>query len=449
MEYPTPATAASAPIPSQSADEPNGGPSGQNRNDAGASSNSAQGERVEDAAKAMSTLQIGPQTTPAIGPPLELFIDYELQPADTRVSIDDGYQMLCSYSWVSKQKEPEPTISVPGHLPSWRPLDFHLYPYIAPERAGRSGEANSSPVLEFPFDPVFKAMKVMNPAFKFDHVDILANRSSLVTLFAFCKRTNIKEMLRINLYMVRNTLVIERPGEFAKDSTTGQGIPDHRKFLEAHSPDNMSNAEGHHRVLRYQLGDLNCVVRTQADTIYTTTRGYHLEFQAGPVQESLADLRRLLEWLDIDDNGGVAVPGSTVGLIENGDEVLHSHVAEVTTSVEGYYNWRPAIRLPWLWFGRTPCLIHGSKSRGNYITKIDQHILHNDLRKWENNEHNEDALRNMVTLLHGLRAAAQRSKTGACVAICPRPRYPLHLNVFEMPEAKSPLPRATIEEFWS
>ncbi|KAF4984081.1 hypothetical protein FDECE_17158 [Fusarium decemcellulare] len=426
MEYPTPATAASARIPSESADEPNGGPSGQNRNDAGASSNSARDERVEGAAKVMN---------------------YELQPADMRVSIDDGYQMLCSYSWASKKKEPEPTIYVPGHLPSWRPIDFPLY--IAPDRAGRFVEANSSPVLEFPFDAAFKAMKVMNPAFKFDHVDILANRSSLMTLFAFCKRTNIKEMLRINLYMVRNTLVIERPGEFAKDSTTGQGISDHRKFVEAHSPDNMNDAGGHHRVLRYQLGDLNCVVRTQADTIYNPHHGYHPEFQAGPLQESLADLKRLLQSLDIDGNGGVAVPGSTVGLIENGDEIPHSQVAEVATSSEGYYNWRPAIRLPWLWFGRTPCLIHGSKSKDNYIRRINQYILHNDLRKWENNKHNEDALRNMVTLLHGLRAAAQRSKTGACVAICPRPDYPLHLNVWEMPEAKSPLPQSTIEEFWS
>ncbi|KAF4467664.1 Short-chain dehydrogenase reductase SDR [Fusarium albosuccineum] len=210
-------------------------------------------------------------------------------------------------------------------------------------------------------------------------------------------------------------------------------------------------AERHHRLLQYKLGDLNCVIRSQADVLYATTAEDRHEFEAepGPASEkkSMKDLDHLLHLLEYGTPAEDAVPGSDMRLTSYSTKVPQSRLAEVKTSLRGR-QFKPASLLPWLWLGRTPCLIH-ALGTGKEIEQIDQYILEGELKRWEDDESNQQALRKMVSLLRQLRDLVAKSKTGACMAIPSKTGKNRDLDVFEMPEAKSPLPRATIEEFWS
>ena len=133
----------------------------------------------------------------------------------------------------------------------------------------------------------------------FHNVDLVTNRNSLRHLLGFV-RGKAKSSFRIDLNIVHNTLVMTRreksTREFiGKNQKSGFGHTFEHAFTE--SDPNMRSS-GHHRVIRYTLGNLKCVVRFEVDAWYddnaeptaSETHVLSMEGKSDNISDSLANL---------------------------------------------------------------------------------------------------------------------------------------------------------------
>ncbi|KAI8278781.1 geranylgeranyl pyrophosphate synthetase [Colletotrichum sp. SAR11_57] len=261
-------------------------------------------------------------------------------------------------------------------------------------------DQNAARVPEFPFAPLFRATTSMNPSFRFDDVDILVNRNSLRKLLDFSAGRS-QDSFRLNLHLVHRTLVIERCERTARElisgsKNSGWGRNFERKFTKY--PSGLEDSAAHHRALRYQLGDLTCVVRFEVDACYERTA-------EGTGSESLEGAmgRLTIE----DSSSGIA----TTPQLPKQPPMAQEMAAEIKTATKLK---SPSAYMPQLWFGRTPWLIIGQHANGNFeqLKITDTAAL---FASWE--ERHQADLRKLVTVLARLREAVAEHGGSHCVAI--------------------------------
>ncbi|KAM0432999.1 hypothetical protein ACHAPT_004704 [Fusarium lateritium] len=304
---------------------------------------------------------------------------------------------------------------------------------------------------KYPFEVVFQAMNVMNPTFKFNGIDVLVNRNSLRHLLNFC-HSKCKDSFRIDLYLVQNTLVIERRERTTKELIRGYGNSGFgHSFEEAvtEPPPGMQDIAGHHRVLRYDLGGLNCAVRFEVDAVRAVSDAEDGSRAGSPPGDSVDQIIQSLGNLTVGHSKPKhSYPGArSVQVICRGTAPPQAQAAEIK-SIRNSRNKKPlSAMLPQLWFGRTPYLIRGYHDDGRFIDIRDENIDEN-LRDWEAKDQNQTALRSVAWVLEQLREAVRSSETKSCIAVCLRDK-PLKLQVFSTTQRKVPLPEEVIGRFWT
>ncbi|KAJ4327201.1 hypothetical protein N0V84_002331 [Fusarium piperis] len=379
------------------------------------------------------------------GAPLLSIQSSQVQPGHVAVTSDGGYELLCSYNWIIK---PQPTIYVPGEPPRLVPRSLPMR--VSPDSGFHYIDQNSFRVPKYPFEVVFQAMNVMNPTFKFNDVDVLTNRNSLRHLLDFC-RGKCRNSFRIDLYLVRDTLIIERRERSTKEMIRGYGNSGFgHSFEEAvtRPPPGMTDIAGHHRVLRYDLGGLSCAVRFEVDAVHGMSEvgdsSQHPDATPGGSVDQL-----------VQSLGDVTVGKSkqkpshpdprSVQVINRGTAPPQSQAAEIKSTRR---NGKPlSMMLPQLWFGRTPYLVRGYHDNGHF-TEIRSENVDDNLKSWEAKDQNQTALRGVAWLLGQLREAVRSSETKSCIAVCLSDK-PLKLQVFSTTQRKLPLPEQVIEKFWN
>ncbi|KAI8723178.1 C2H2-type domain-containing protein [Fusarium sp. LHS14.1] len=378
------------------------------------------------------------------GTPLLSIQSSQVQPGDVAVTSDGGYELLCSYNWVIK---PQPTVYVPGEPP--RLVSKSLPMRISPDSGVHYIDQNSFRVPKYPFEVVFQAMNVMNPAVKFSDVDVLTNRNSLRHLLDFCRGKCI-DSFRIDLYLIQNTLVIERRERSTKEMIRGSGNSGFgHSFEEAvtEPPPGMADIAGHHRVLRYDLGGLTCAVRFEVDAVHVIPEAEGgSQSPEAPPGSSVDQLAQSLENVAVGSSRKTpSSPGArSVQVITRGTAPPQTQAAEIKSIRR---NGKPlSTMLPQLWFGRTPYLVRGYHDDGNF-TMIRNENVEENLKDWEVKDQNQMALRGVVSLLGQLREVVGNSETKSCIAVCLSEK-PLKLRVFSTAQKKLPLPEKVIERFW-
>ncbi|KAL6353582.1 hypothetical protein LRP88_14078 [Fusarium phalaenopsidis] len=378
------------------------------------------------------------------GTPLISIQSSQVQPGDVAVTSDGGYELLCSYNWVIK---PQPTVYVPGEPP--RLVSRSPPMRVSPDSGVHFIDQNSFRVPKYPFKVVFQAMNVMNPTSKFSDVDVLTNRNSLRHLLDFC-RGKCLDSFRIDLYLVQNTLVIERRERSTKEMIRGSRSSGFgHSFEEAvtEPPPGMNDIAGHHRVLRYNLGGLNCAVRFEVDAVHgiPETEDGAQKTDALP-GGSVDQLAQSLENVAVGSSKQTASsPGArSVQVITRGIVPPQTQAAEIKSIRRNGKHL--STMLPQLWFGRTPYLVRGYHDNGNF-TLIRSENVQDNLKDWEAKDQNQMALRGVVWLLGQLREAVRSSETKSCIAVCLGDK-PLKLQVFSTAQRKLPLPEKVIERFW-
>ncbi|KAI1332929.1 hypothetical protein F5Y16DRAFT_357016 [Xylariaceae sp. FL0255] len=290
----------------------------------------------------------------------------------------------------------------------------------------------------YPFEPVFRAAEVMNPMLDCDDLDIVINRNSLRKLFNFLSGS-LTDSFCVGLAMVHNTLFVERCERSARELIRGS-----RQSGWGHSFEKTSTRvvkEGdrstqHHRILRYDLGHLSCLVRFEVDACYEEDPGDKEKMAAINTQDDLVLKLGKLSF------------GSTSNSDQNSSTHVHmaqrqfmpmpqSTAAEMKTSRQNVTKF-----LPQMWFGRTPWLIRGNHVEGTF-DRVDILNIESKFQEWE--IRNQAKLRSMVTLLSQLREAVKVNGSKRCIAIYGKGGQ---FEVFESTTQNNPLPDDLIRKFW-
>lgn len=273
----------------------------------------------------------------------------------------------------------------------------------------------------------------MSPEFCFDGVDIVVNRNSLRKLLDFCNG-RVKSSFRLNLLLVKNTLFIERCERNAVKMIRGsQNSGWGRNFEKTFTkyPPEANDSSGHHRILRYPLGHLNCAVRFEVDACYEPEMAESLD-------ELLEATPAVMGKLSVADSADDAEP--TTGC--QARSMPQSTAAELKTRSKFSGT---GSHMPQLWFGRTPWLIVARHTNGTF-EEIRIHHAAAQFAEWE--DKNQTALRKLVTVLTRL-GEVVKTKGGNCVAICDKGSASPVIKVFGSTTNKQALPRDLIRKFWS
>lgn len=110
----------------------------------------------------------------------------------------------------------------------------------------------------------------MSPTVRFDDTDVLTDRNILRKFFDFCKGI-VQDSFRVNLYLVNDTLIIERCMRWpTKCGAHSGGSTFGNSFAKAVTqfPRGYEDSSDHHRVIQYDFGGLKCAVRYEVDASY-------------------------------------------------------------------------------------------------------------------------------------------------------------------------------------
>jgi hypothetical protein len=358
-----------------------------------------------------------------------------LEPDSTEVSSKDGFETLCSYNW-----QMDGTIFVPGGPPKWTPP--HLPVTLPPDTGRHFMDQNAHRVPKYPFEPAFHALSIMNPNMSLNTVDIVANRNSFRKLIEFAAGWR-RDPWCMGLHMVNNTLFISRKEKNAiqmihGSANSGYGHNFEKAFTKPQ--EDMESSSSHHRVIRYHIGPLDCVVRFEVDAYYDDP-------DAADAVEPDEDLTNAMAQLDMQDQPQTksthqqkSSADKTTKAIQKGTLINPSKLAEIKAKRFDRLN----EALPQLWFGRTPWFMNGNHNKGKFHSVTIAHAK--DLYpQWE--EANQERLRKMVSLLGDLKSAAAGVKGRAAVLVYEEKGG--DLGIYEMQRVGGVLPREIIRRHLS
>ncbi|PVI00870.1 hypothetical protein DM02DRAFT_654999 [Periconia macrospinosa] len=341
-----------------------------------------------------------------------------VEPAEVEVTSEAGYELLCSYNW--QDDEEQASIIVPGGPPKWTPP-----PLPTQVRSDKGGfhymDQNEYRAPGWTFEPVFQALSYMQPQMRLNNVDVIVNGNSL-----------------------RRLLDFEVRGNFEKVSTKYQ------PGLECSS--------GHHRVIRYQLGDLNCAVRFEcdaylddgnktaaeaffpSDAVVTPhshpSQASNNSNTSPPIPQTAYQAlpsHRTEEEQDDEERIKVIIGGGQVDSSSKLVEIKTSGIRKKVT---------PGHHVAQLWFGRTSYLCEAKHDYGNF-QKISCTDMKDRFKEWENRH--QDSLRKLVTLLTELKGVVSTTAYEAAVLVCENHEP---IRIYESNEPMEILPQPLKAKFW-
>ncbi|OAG12103.1 uncharacterized protein CC84DRAFT_67352 [Paraphaeosphaeria sporulosa] len=352
---------------------------------------------------------------------------------DAIVSSVSGCETLCSYNWLKDGSG----IVVPGGPPQWNPQPL---PCTLPKDAGYSLEdAKAAKLPTYPYEPAFRALATMNPSTKFDDIDIVTRRNSLRKLLDFAAGKAI-DPFRMDLHMVNDTLFISRKEASAAFMIHGAHNSGHGHNFETRftKPGNgLNQSHSHHRVVRYLLGHLNCVVQFEVDAYYDDDDGRHSgpSQPQDPVEDAVASMANL----STRHARGSAFLAGAINVIHEGDLVDPAKLAELKL-----YGKNRRDPMPQIWFSRTPYLIEGRHVEGEVRSIRCTHV-EAQFGTWEKDH--QQALRKLVSLLDLLKSIVSGTENRSAILLCTDKGAPL--TVFAAKNLGAVLPNDMTEMFWT
>ncbi|KAI4709330.1 hypothetical protein J4E89_006079 [Alternaria sp. Ai002NY15] len=363
----------------------------------------------------------------------------DIYPSSEGVSSTEGYALLCSYSFMDEVMS---TISVPGSPPMFKrpnPRDFPLK--IAPDSGYHYSDEHAERAPQQQYEPAFQAIATMNPDIRFNDVDVVSNRTTMLNLMKCVKNASF-QAFHLDLDFEKNTLFVGRKVRNAKvrSATNTYG----RNFESALTESEIDGATTHHRFIKYKLGSLTIVVRHEADA-YDPTIESPRDPDAPP--STLPSFVPGERGVNTIQHGG---PQKTTVLVQ-GKVVPQHQILELKSNASS----RP---IDQMWFGRTPTCCLGGKHNAHFdgtyrqkdirIKEVTQAGSKSDsfkgFEKWEKG--NQEALQKVVTLLQLLRKAVGEDtehQSAVFVAMSSD-----DIKVYETKERIGALPKEIVERFW-
>ena len=282
----------------------------------------------------------------------------------------------------------------------------------------------------------------MNPHTLFDNVDIVVNRNSLRKLFEFAKDKR-QDPFCMGLDMVQNTLFVSRREKHNSriirgSPNSGYGHSFEQTFTE--SLPGLENSTSHHRIIRYRIGSVDCVVRFEVDAYLDEAEDEDVPIE--PISQN-TDITTGLENLTIDETPRKMAPKGHTEAILGGKRLSSSAMAEIK-SIQHPKKLQVQKHTPQLWFGRTPYLIVGKHDEGAVQSDPEVRTVETNCMQWE--LENQDALRKLAGLLARLKQAVLSTQGKAARLVCEDKGKTL--QVFESKGGIGALPSEIIGKFW-
>ncbi|KAJ4366752.1 hypothetical protein N0V95_000081 [Ascochyta clinopodiicola] len=278
----------------------------------------------------------------------------------------------------------------------------------------------------------------MNRSAHLDDVDIIVNRNSLRKFLDFAAGRR-QDPFRVDLHMVKDTLFISRKEKTARRmihgaANSGYGHSFETTFTKPQA--GLDQSSSHHRVIRYKLGGLDCVVRFEVDAYYEEE---HAQGVSTAAEMPIDDIVTSLTSLSISQTqASETIKGST-RVIVKGPPVRSEKLAELKAhKVE-----RTGQAMPQLWFGRTPYLITGKHTDG-IVHTISCNNAGEKFEAWE--EKNQDTLRKLVSLITELKTITSTTKDRTAIVLCKEKGAPL--TVFSTKQTVPVLPADITKRHW-
>ncbi|KAF2139492.1 uncharacterized protein K452DRAFT_289505 [Aplosporella prunicola CBS 121167] len=200
--------------------------------------------------------------SPPLGPILKTIIGNDLEDIPYSNYLDckiSNCEYVGSYNWLNRSN---PTIKVPGRPPVWKPLDKPKT--LAEDNGTYFRDLNSARFPQYPIEPAIRALLTTNPTFLSADIDVFGCSSTIGNLLRFVR--GIDKPFRFLVEVVGDTVFFIR-----RENSPTETIPDVRGFGHTF-PENytewkvdVSGSETHQRLIRYNFGGLQFVVRFEAD----------------------------------------------------------------------------------------------------------------------------------------------------------------------------------------
>lgn len=214
--------------------------------------------------------------------------------------------------------------------------------------------------------------------FRYDEVDIVTHASLLVRLLKFCKNKEIGTR-RISLRVIQGSLLVaDDPLMNVAGSAENAAL---KSAIEDHCIETAPGLEhsGYYRSVQYSLGHIKCVVQRKVDAL--------CNIRPGELPPSL-------------------LPSPSKPVVSRGSHT-QGEAAEIRLQREGRSSNR-GLQMESFWFSRIPViLIACLKREGSTLTEMRKIDVTAALRRFEEYEVHQVALRKLATLLSELKRAVK------------------------------------------
>jgi hypothetical protein len=275
----------------------------------------------------------------------------------------------------------------------------------------------------------------MHPNFSMKSISLVSDRNNLRKLFDFTCN-HLGGSFRIDVDIIFNTMFFTRWEESTIRLISGfQNFGYGHEFEKAFTifDQDLTNSSSHHRIVKYNLGGMNCLVRFEADAYFDDcpSSSSHSPSSKSPAENPAStenDLSTALESLTLQssekDTEHVAKKG--IRVLQSGRLVSPASVIEVKSRSK-------MIKLqdiiPQLWFSQTEHLFVGYHQQGVIEQEVTRYEMAAHFKAWET-EH-EEQLQKLVSLILRIREAAQGAKDGKCVIVYDHVEESRKMRIYE------------------
>ncbi|KAL1302759.1 hypothetical protein AAFC00_003107 [Neodothiora populina] len=308
---------------------------------------------------------------------------------------------IASYNWTTDK---HPTIIVPGEPPCWSP----------PDKQGRLDEdsgiyyrdSNAAKYSDNPTEPGVRALLQEDMKLETNEIDVFACGSILRSLLQFVSPDTRAKPFGFLVELVGNTVFFMR-----REKSPTQIIEDVRGF--GHSfparycawDAGVAGSDSHQRLIRYNLGGLACIVRSQTD-------GY---------PPDLAELK-LKHAPEADDQARFITPApaqTKLSLERTGRRIPQDSIFDLKTRSIKCREMINTLEeeLPRLWLTQTPNFVLAYHKQGLFAhDDIEIIDVREKVKDWE--EENVKTIARLMKLMKIIIAAVKARKDGRLEVVC-------------------------------
>ncbi|KAF1356710.1 hypothetical protein BDV97DRAFT_394602 [Delphinella strobiligena] len=360
------------------------------------------------------------------------------------VEIKD-HNFIASYNWKDTD---EPVIFVPGSPAKWNPPSL---PYQVPKDDGQAFiDQNSHRSPSACFDPFFKALLTMHPGFSMKAIGLTTDRNSLRKLLQLVSG-KVPQSWRIDVDIVDDTMFFTRWEQSqvqiitgARDS--GYGHEFEKAFL-TYDP-NLQDSSGHHRIVHYNLGGIECLVRFEVDGYIVDDSVVDGATSVGNTEKNIpivGELSQALSGFHIQKSTKPsALPSAhEVKVIERGNLVDDSTILELKSRSA---HLKILDSIAQLWISQTRHLFIGRHKEGLVEVDPERLDMEEHFQSWE--DRNQDRLMTLVGLITKIKEITKGVEGGKCVLVCEKEEKPRTLRMYKRARKGFFLPEGVRETCW-